>query len=164
MNSVRTSSHEISKLLVGSAVFFFLAVAIVALSGSAQSEGNEHSRYNRKDGKRLFTRETFGGNGRTCLTCHSAESGTVSPEDARERFACDLQDPLFVHDGSDDRQGNGVDRMLKDATILVEVPLPENVSLADDPTARSVISGAGHSEHPQYARAGPGADAGRPPA
>jgi hypothetical protein len=23
----------------------------------------------REDGKRLFARETFGGNGRTCLTC-----------------------------------------------------------------------------------------------
>jgi cytochrome c peroxidase len=33
--------------------------------------------------------------------------------------------------------------MLKDATILVEVPLPENVSLADDPTARSVILARG---------------------
>src|SRR5437016_1767547 len=26
-------------------------------------------------GKRLFERETFGGNGRTCLTCHSRDSG-----------------------------------------------------------------------------------------
>src|SRR5262249_25853205 len=70
-------------------------------------------------------------------------TGTGSPEDAQERFLCDSQDPLFLFDGSDDRQGNGVYRMLKDATILVEIPLPENVSLADDPTARSVILARG---------------------
>ena len=34
---------------------------------------------------------------------------------------------------------NGVTRMLADATVLVEVPLPSNVRLADDPNARSVV-------------------------
>src|SRR5690349_105355 len=38
------------------------------------------------EGERLFDRETFGGNGRTCLTCHSRETGTVSPGDARALF------------------------------------------------------------------------------
>ena len=137
MNSLRTS-----KLLIAFAGLF-LAAATITPSGHAQSEGKGNSVGSRKDGKRLFTRETFGGNGRTCLTCHSAETGTVSPEDARERFLCDSQDPLFLFDGSDDRQGNGVYRILKDATILVEIPLPENVSLADDPTARSVILARG---------------------
>ena len=94
---------------------------------------------NRQDGKHLFERETFGGNGRTCATCHTSETGTVSPEDARRRFKANPQDPLFRHDGSDDGKGHGVSRMLKDATVLVEVPLPDNVSLADDPDARSVI-------------------------
>ena len=32
-------------------------------------------------GKRLFEQETFGGNGRTCLTCHTRETGTISPRD-----------------------------------------------------------------------------------
>ncbi|HET9269433.1 MAG TPA: hypothetical protein VFO31_14765 [Vicinamibacterales bacterium] len=90
-------------------------------------------------GKHLFERETFGGNGRTCSTCHSASTGTVSPEDAQERFARNPGDPLFRHDGSDDFQGHGASRMLKDATVLVEIPLPLNVSLADDPSARTVI-------------------------
>jgi cytochrome c peroxidase len=49
------------------------------------------------------------------------------------------KDPLFVHDGSDDFQGHGVSRMLNDATVLIEIPLPDNVSLADDPSARSVV-------------------------
>ena len=119
------------------------AAIISSPLGQAQIEGNGNSAGHRKDGKRLFERETFGGNGRTCLTCHSRETGTVSPQDALERFRCDPKDPLFLHDGSDDRQGNGVYRMLRDATILVEIPLPDNVSLADDPTARSVILARG---------------------
>ena len=36
--------------------------------------------------RRLFTTETFGGNGRTCQTCHTLETGTVSPQDAQERY------------------------------------------------------------------------------
>lgn len=90
-------------------------------------------------GKRLFERETFGGNGRTCLTCHSRETGTVSPQDAQHRFARNPADPLFLADGSDDGQGHGSTRMRQDATVLVRIALPDNVSLADDPTARSVV-------------------------
>lgn len=92
-----------------------------------------------KEGKRLFEQETFGGNGRTCLTCHGKETGTVSPEDAQERLLEDPQDPLFVHDGSDDFEGNGKSRMLADATVLVKLPLPPNVTLANDPAATHVV-------------------------
>jgi cytochrome c peroxidase len=91
-----------------------------------------------KLGERLFEQETFGGNGRTCRTCHSADSGTVSPEDAAKRLKKDPADPLFIHDGSDDGVGHGVSRMLRDATVLITIPLPANVTLADDPGARSV--------------------------
>jgi len=91
------------------------------------------------DGKRLFERETFGGNGRTCSTCHTSATGTMSPTDEQKRFNANARDPLFVHDGSDDGNGKGASRMLKDATVLVEISLPANVSLADDPTARSVV-------------------------
>jgi cytochrome c peroxidase len=90
------------------------------------------------EGKRLFETETFGGNGRTCRTCHSQATGTVSPEDAARRFALNPNDPLFLHDGSDDGLGNGVSRMLADATVLITIPLAPNVSLAADPTARTV--------------------------
>lgn len=107
-------------------------------SGKVESGDAESSAGDRLSGKRLFERETFGGNGRTCSTCHSPETGTVSPEDAQQRFADDPRDPLFVHDGSDDGKGNGVTRMLADATVLVEVALHPNVRLADDPTARTV--------------------------
>src|SRR5262245_54409475 len=79
--------------------------------------GNRHSR-------RLFERETFGGNGRTCRTCHGHKTGTISPAEAQRRFYVNPEDPLLVHDGSDDGHGNGVTRMLEHATILVEIPLP----------------------------------------
>lgn len=109
-----------------------------SLTGQALTEGGDDSLKQDKNGKLLFEHETFGGNGRTCLTCHGRNTGTVSPEEAQARFAANPQDPLFVHDGSDDGLGNGVTRMLSDATILVTLPLPPNVSLADDPEARTV--------------------------
>src|SRR5262245_40725467 len=96
------------------------------------------------EGQRLFERETFGGNGRTCLTCHSRETGTVSPDDARRRLRKDRHDPLFVHDGSDDDDGDGfgdgrhVSRMLKDATILMRIRLHANVEVKGHPEIREV--------------------------
>jgi hypothetical protein len=151
-------SLRTSKIFIALAIIC-LAAAALTLSGQAQSEEqlnkeeqtlraqddesernvDEKNIGHRREGRRLFEREEFGGNGRTCLTCHSRETGTVSPEDAQRRFAENQHDPLFVHDGSDDGQGNGVSRMLADATVLVEVPLPKNVRLADDPNARSVV-------------------------
>ena len=96
----------------------FLSSATAAGGGSSVS----------KLGEQLFERETF-GNGRTCRTCHSADSGTVSPQDAAKRLKKDSADPLFIHDGSDDGVGHGVSRMLRDATVLITIPLPANVTL-----------------------------------
>jgi hypothetical protein len=92
-----------------------------------------------RDGRQLFEEETFNGNGRTCLTCHSRETGTLSPQDAQRRFAANPRDPLFLHDGSDDGFGKGVRRMLTEGTVLVSVPLHPDVSLANNPSARSVV-------------------------
>jgi cytochrome c peroxidase len=118
-----------SFLIVGTTAVVVGAIAVSPLAGLPQSPS----------GRQLFERETFGGNGRTCVTCHSRKTGTVSPADARERFDKDPSDPLFLGDGSDDGLSNGVTRMLADATILVRIPLPPNVSLLDDPAARSVV-------------------------
>ena len=90
------------------------------------------------NGKKLFETETFGGNGRTCETCHSARTGTVSPDDARKRFAKDRSDPLFRAIDSDDGVGDSYARLLDDATIRVTIPLPPGWSLQDDPMATSV--------------------------
>ena len=118
------------------AVVVFVGVSATSLSG--QGQGND----TREDGRRLFEKETFGGNGRTCLTCHSRKTGTVSPQDALARFQANPHDPLFVHDGSDDGQGHGVTRMLADATVLMKIPLPPNVRLADS-TDRFVMVNRG---------------------
>ena len=116
-----------------------LVLAIGLSAGVGAHDDDDDARYDTGSGRRLFERETFEGNGRTCATCHSRRTGTVSPEDARERFAENPDDPLFRADGSDDGNGHGVSRMLADATVLVRVPLADNVSLADDPSARSVV-------------------------
>jgi cytochrome c peroxidase len=90
-----------------------------------------------EEGRRLFDEETFGGNGRTCVTCHSVETGTFSPRDAQRRLAADAGDPLFVHDGLDDDSA-GTLRITQHATVRIEIPLPPRVRLANDPAATSV--------------------------
>ena len=90
-----------------------------------------------EEGRRLFDEETFQGNGRTCLTCHSVRTGTFSPEDAQKRLAADPADPLFVGDGLDDGVG-GTSRITEHATVRIEIPLPPRVRLANDPAATSV--------------------------
>lgn len=78
-----------------------LAVVVLSRSGQAQPEERAQRAGKRHSGKHLFERETFGGNGRTCLTCHSRETGTVSSADAWQRFIANTADPLFLHDGSE---------------------------------------------------------------
>jgi cytochrome c peroxidase len=112
-------------------------IAGCLLAMAETSAGN--STGNRRDGKHLFERETFAGNGRTCLTCHTRETGTLSPSDAQRRFQANPYDPLFLHDGSDDGKGFGATRIQRDATILVEIALPPNVTLKDDPNSKTVV-------------------------
>lgn len=84
------------------------------------------------------------GNG-TRMICSLSEpetlttrTGTVSPQDAQERYQKNPLDPLVLFDGTDDGLGHGVTRMLKDATILITLPFSPNVTLADNPTAKTV--------------------------
>ena len=90
-----------------------------------------------EEGRRLFDEETFQGNGRTCVTCHSVETGTFSPKDARRRLARNPADPLFVGDGLDDGV-RGTSRITEHATVRIDIPLPSRVRLANDPAATSV--------------------------
>src|SRR5436190_16331932 len=96
------------------------------------------------EGKKLFESGTCGGNGRNWRTCHSSGTGTVSPADAARRLAGDPTDPLFLHDGSDDKDGDGfgdgrpVTRMLDSATILMRIPLHPDVSVKDHPEITEV--------------------------
>jgi cytochrome c peroxidase len=89
-------------------------------------------------GKTLFNSGKFGGNGRTCLTCHSEETGTFSLAEAQDRFDDDPTDPLFRPIDSDDGTGASYHRLLDHGTVFVTIPLTSGVVLADAPTAASV--------------------------
>jgi cytochrome c peroxidase len=86
-------------------------------------------------GKSLFEKGTFGGNGRSCVTCHGKQSGTVSIEQIQERFAANPADALFRLPDSDDLDGVSFDRLLSSGTIRIDVPLAPNVKLVADPSA-----------------------------
>jgi hypothetical protein len=111
------------------------AVALMAAGWSLSAAGIS-------EGQRLFDHETFGGNGRTCRTCHAGDNGTINPEEVTERLAANPSDPLFRHDGLDDFV-SGTTRIAAHATILVERELPEGVVLVDDPAATSVVLARG---------------------
>ena len=112
-------------------VLYAIAVFVLAATAAGIDEG-----------QRLFDHETFGGNGRTCRTCHSGSDGTIDPQEVAERLAENPSDPLFVHDGLDDFFG-GTSRIAAHATILIERELPEGVVLLDDPSAHSVVFARG---------------------
>ena len=94
------------------------------------------------EGRRLFDREEFGGNGRTCDTCHSGRDGTIDTREVAVRLRRDPGDELFRHDGLDDFV-TGTSRIEEHATILVRRELPHGVALTDDPAASSVVVARG---------------------
>lgn len=113
------------------AVVYSAAVLLLAASAAGIS-----------DGQRLFDHETFGGNGRTCRTCHSGSDGTIDPQEVAERLANNPSDPLFLHDGLDNFFA-GTSRIAAHATILIERELPEGVVMLDAPSATSVVVARG---------------------
>ena len=90
------------------------------------------------NGRKLFERETFGGNGRTCQTCHSKHSGTLGLADVQRIIdKAAPNDTFLIHDALDD-DGLGTTRVQAHATIRNTIPLPPWVSMADDPGATHV--------------------------
>jgi hypothetical protein len=88
-----------------------------------------------RHGSRLFRRETFGGNGRTCQSCHTSSTGTINP---LQISLLPVDDPIFQHDAADTLGGSTFNRVQQNATFLVNVALPENIRIvgSDD---RSVL-------------------------
>jgi cytochrome c peroxidase len=157
------SGRRASTLMASSLLAWLLALGHHALLSGAGAQGLVHLPLDcnpaelsqplaeqclalrRLEGQRLFEQETFGGNGRTCATCHSVETGTLSPEDVQARLADNPADPLFLHDGLDDG-AFGTSRIAEHATIRITLPIPTHLTLLDDPSAthvtinRSVLS------------------------
>lgn len=90
-------------------------------------------------GKKLFEKETFGGNGRTCSTCHSKRTGTLSLADVQRIVAKRKHNHPFLIDDALDDDGIGTTRVQAHGTIRLRIPLPPWLRLADDPGATHVI-------------------------
>lgn len=131
-------------IAVGLAVSCGPSSALYSFRGSPPTTRVEVQR----DGAWLFEKETFGGNGRTCSTCHGAKDGfSLTPASAQERFAANPTDSLFQPTDSDNGVGNQYTRLLTHASIRVEIPLKcPNIWLEDDPTATSVVLNRGIPE------------------
>ncbi len=70
-------------------------------------------------GRRLFFEETFGGNGRTCGTCHPATNNfTLDPAFVR---ALPRNDPLFIIRSTPELRDLEIRRFLREGTILENV-------------------------------------------
>ncbi len=118
----------------------------VGLAASACYEGGPGTQGEWRagnDGKALFEDETFDGNGRTCRTCHTKDTGALSPAQVQAAFAHDFNDPLFRAIDSDDGTGASYTRLLAEATVFVSIPLPPGWTLADDPAATEVTLARG---------------------
>jgi cytochrome c peroxidase len=63
-------------ILLGTALLMIAPIGDVSVGGQERGLAGSAAA---DEGRRLFRKETFGGNGRTCETCHSRNSGTVSP-------------------------------------------------------------------------------------
>ena len=103
-----------------------------------EAEGTSTEALQQVTGQSLFESATFGGNGRTCLTCHSSETGTFSLAEAKARYLANSCEPLFRPIDSDTGNGASYQRLLKYGTLIVTIPLPPGVKLADAPQAKSV--------------------------
>lgn len=133
-------------MVLGGAVLTSVALGQVVVSGQRptmigdQTAGKNSlaSNTEQNEGGRLFRKETFGGNGRTCETCHSRNTGTLSPADVQQLLLEKPSAPLFLHDGLDDGV-SGTSRIAEHATIRIVRPLPPNIRIAGDPSATSVV-------------------------
>ena len=114
-----------------------VVIALATVGGSELSRAQADHGIELK-GKKLFERETFGGNGRTCRTCHSKHRGTLTLSDVQRIIdKAKPDDALLIHDALDS-DGAGTTRIQAHATIRLSIPLPPWLSLADDPGATHV--------------------------
>lgn len=91
-------------------------------------------------GCELFFNETFGGNGRTCGTCHLNELGNgdpadnnfdFTPEEAQALFDEDPTHPLFRAIDSEDGAGEDYSMLLSHGLARIRLELPPNVTVEE---------------------------------
>jgi cytochrome c peroxidase len=109
-----------------------------AVETEVEADGTSSEALQLLTGQSLFEQGTFGGNGRTCLTCHGDATGTFSLAEAKARYVADPCEPLFRPIDSDTGNGASYHRLLDYGTVIVTVPLAPGVKLASSPSAKSV--------------------------
>ena len=132
----RTWCRRTPVVMAASLWFFY------GLSGSPAPKERDQNVPNRTSyelGEQIFFQETFGGNGRTCSTCHDPRNEfTVSPDLAQARFQLDPGGPLFRPLDSDDGLGRDYTTVLSRAVFRVTIPLHPSVTRVDDPGRRTI--------------------------
>src|SRR5262245_6494856 len=117
-NDVRVRSRAVATVIVTVGVMTVAVTLLDRLHAAAyQQPAAGTSRMATDQGERWFGAEKFGGNGRTCTTCHRPQDGfSTTPASAQARFAADPTDPLFRPLDSDDGKGRDFTRLLTQAT------------------------------------------------
>lgn len=84
-------------------------------------------------GRDLFLHETFGGNGRTCSSCHLrrfvGDNFDFTPEDAQELFLADPGDPLFRSIDAECGTGSDYSTLLARGLVRIPFTLPANITV-----------------------------------
>ncbi|HEV8333957.1 MAG TPA: hypothetical protein VGQ22_21220 [Steroidobacteraceae bacterium] len=135
----RTTSQRIAPLVLTALATVACSPLSPSLAGTLdETQAGSELDGNKLHGRQLFEKETFGGNGRTCRTCHSKRTGTLSLADVQRIIVKAKPDDAFlIHDALDD-DAVGTTRVQTHATIRLSIPLPPWLSLADDPGATHV--------------------------
>ena len=123
------------------------AISSAAMGGCASAAAETSPQVSLEQlGEKLFTEETFDGNGRVCSTCHELDQfGTITPEFVQNLYETNPEAPLFRAIDSDDGLGRSYERLKKHATIRVPIELPARtasglgVRKCGDPANTSVV-------------------------
>lgn len=127
------------KVRAMSCAMLFASTFLFWRSGTAVAAPNDPRKGSFELGEDVFFHETFGGNGRTCATCHDPRNEfTVSPELVQQRYRLDPGHPLFRPIDSDDGRGNSYATLLDHALFRVTIPLHPNVTLVDAQGQRAI--------------------------